>query len=256
MANNVLITGGTRGIGLGIAQELSKYGYNLAINGMRNQEKVIHIIQGLTKFGSEVIYCQGDISTKLDRERIVNKAIERFGEIHVLVNNAGIAPKKRVDILETNMDSFNDVMDTNLKAPFFITQKIARHMIKNSSSLSAKNRCIINISSISATMASINRSEYCLSKAGLSMMTKLFATKLGEYGIPVFEIQPGIIKTDMTYDVLKKYEKLVDNNLTIQPRLGMPEDVGKVVKALLEGNFAYSSGQVIMVDGGLLVPRL
>jgi 3-oxoacyl-[acyl-carrier protein] reductase len=255
MTKNVLITGGTRGIGLGIAKALAKIGCNLAINGRRNPDEVAPIIEELSSLGSTVVYCQGDISSATERDTILQTTLEAFGRLHVLVNNAGVSPLQRNDILECTEDSYRRVMDINLQGPFFLTQKIAQHMIENASDIETTS-CIINISSVSATMASINRAEYCLSKAGMSMMSTLFAVRLGEYNIPVYEIRPGIIETDMTSKVLDKYQKLIQNGLNIQSRLGQPEDVGKAVSALVEGALPYSTGQVIVVDGGLSVPRL
>ncbi len=256
MKRNVLITGGSRGIGLGIAKELAKSGYNLAINGMRNPDQVQGVIQDLAGMGVQVIYCQGDVSSSTDRARIMDDTLGEFGKIHVLVNNAGVGPMQRSDILETTEESYCRVLDTNLKGPFFLSQQVSRHMIDNKQQNPSYDGCIINISSISATMASVNRGEYCLSKAGLSMLTKLFASRLGKHNIPVYEVRPGIIKTDMTADVWDKYERMVDEGLNIQERLGSVQDVGKSVCALVEGWFPYSSGQVVMVDGGLTIPRL
>ncbi len=256
MTKNVLITGGTRGIGLGIAKELAKLGCNLALNGMREANEVDHVIEELSNFGIEVIYCQGDISSSRDRDQIISSTIKKFKQIHVLVNNAGIAPNKRTDLLETSEENYDKLMDINLKGSFFLTQKIALHMIENLSDQDKSSNCIINISSISATIASVSRSEYCLSKAGMSMMTKLYASRLGAYNIPVYEIQPGIIETDMTKTVLDKYKKLIANGLNIQSRLGNTEDVGKAVSVLVAGKLPYSTGQVIMLDGGLTIPRL
>lgn len=252
MIKNVLITGGTRGIGLGIAREVAKIGCNLAINGIRDAQQVMPIIEELSGFGVKVIYCQGDVSLSSGRDKIISTALSNFKRIDVLVNNAGVAPLERNDLLKVSEESYNRVMDINLQGPFFLTQKIAQHMIQNKVS----NCTIINISSISATNASINRAEYCLSKAGLSMMTKLFASRLGEHNIPVYEVRPGIIETDMTKNVLEKYKKLIEGGLTVQPRLGIAEDVGKAVAALVDEKFPYSSGQVLMVDGGLSVLRL
>lgn len=253
MTKNVLITGGTRGIGLGIAKALAKSGHNLAINGRRAPELVKPIIEELTHLGSKVVYCQGDISSSEGRDHIIETALHTFGELHVLINNAGVAPLQRNDLLDCSKESYERVMNTNLQGPFFLTQKIAGHMIANTT---ADQCCIVNISSISATMASVNRAEYCISKAGMSMMTRLFATRLGEYNIPVYEIRPGIIATDMTSKNLKKYLKRMQKGLSIQARLGQPEDVGKVVAALVAESLPYSTGQVIMVDGGLSVPRM
>lgn len=256
MTKNVLITGGSRGIGFGIAKELAKLGCNLVINGVREQEKVVGVVQDLKKYGTEIVYCQGDIASPEDRDKIFKTSLDYFKQLHVLVNNAGVAPKKRVDLLEMTQRSYSWLMGINLEGPFFLTQKIARHMIENKSSNSSYEGCIINLSSISATMASTQRGEYCLSKAGISMMTKLFATRLGEHNIPVYEVRPGIIETDMTAAVIQKYLRLVEDGLTIESRLGSPEDVGKAVSSLVSGNLPYATGQVIMVDGGLSVPRI
>jgi len=253
MTKNVLITGGTRGIGLGIAKALAKAGCNLAINGRRAPELVKETIMELSNLGSTVVYCQGDISSSKDRDNIIQTALDTFGQLHVLINNAGVSPLQRSDLLQCTEESYERVMDTNLQGPFFLTQKIALHMIENKLDNVGS---IINISSISATMASINRGEYCISKAGMGMMTSLFATRLGEHNIPVYEIRPGIIETDMTSKNLKNYQKLMKGGLGIQSRLGQPEDVAKVAAALVEGQLPYSTGQVIMVDGGITIPRL
>ena len=173
-----------------------------------------------------------------------------------MVNNAGIAPKERRDVLETTEESFDDVVSTNLKGNYFLTQQAANWMIEQKNSDVAFKGCIINVSSISATVASVNRGEYCVSKAGMSMSTQLFAVRLGEFDIPVYEVRPGIISTDMTSGVKAKYDKLIEDGLTVQKRWGFPDDVGSVVASLATGNFPYSTGQVIMVDGGLTIPRL
>ncbi len=251
-----MITGGTRGIGLGIATELAKSGCNLALNGVRPKDQISEVVEKLQSLGADVIYCAGNISVQKDRETIVSSAADHFGQLHVLINNAGVAPENRNDILETTEDSFDRVMNINLKGTFFLTQLIAHHMIECRSVSSNFFGCIVNISSISATVASANRGEYCISKAGLSMMTQLFASRMGEYQIPVYEVRPGIIETDMTAGVLDKYTQLIEEGLFVQSRLGTPEDVGKVVSVLVEGKFPYSTGQVVMVDGGLTIPRL
>jgi 3-oxoacyl-[acyl-carrier protein] reductase len=255
MKKNVLITGGSRGIGLGIAKELAKVGCNLAINGMRQEDQVTETLQELKNLGAEVVYCQGDVSSASDRTKILQTALDKFEKIHVLVNNAGVAPKERRDLLEVTEESYDRVVNTNLKGSFFLTQKMASHMLNNKSTDADFQACIINISSVSATMASTARGEYCISKSGMGMMTKLFAVRLGEYNIPVYEIRPGVIETDMTAGVLEKYQKLVTKGLTIEARLGIPEDIGKVVSALVENRVPYATGQVITVDGGLSIPR-
>ncbi|MEN8116459.1 MAG: 3-ketoacyl-ACP reductase [Bacteroidota bacterium] len=256
MNKTALITGGSRGIGFGIAKELAKAGFNLAINGVRNQEAVQPVLDGLKAFGINVIYARGDVSKKEDRENILQTVVAEFGQLNVLVNNAGIAPKERKDILEVKEENYDHVMDINLKGPYFLTQLVANHMVDTKKAAANYDCCIINISSISATVASVNRGEYCISKAGIAMATKLWASRLGEFGIPVYEIQPGIIKTDMTSGVVGKYDKLFEAGLSIQKRWGLPEDVGKVAASMATGMMPYSTGQVVMVDGGMTVQRL
>ena len=251
-----MITGGSRGIGLGIAKELAAIGFDLAINGTRAAGDIENVIAELKKFPVDVIYCQGSIAIAGDRKKIIDEIEQHYGKLNLLVNNAGIAPRERKDILETTEESFDDVLDTNLKGTYFLTQLAANRMISQKKKDTAFNGSIINISSISSSVASVNRGEYCISKAGISMITKLFAARLGEFDIPVYEVQPGIIFTDMTAAVTEKYDKLIAEGLCIQKRWGQPEDVGKVVASLVSGNFSYSTGQVIMVDGGMTIPRL
>ena len=256
MKKTALITGGSRGIGLGIATHLAKNGFDIAINGMREESHVADVIKSLRDIGADVIYCQGDVSSSADRKKIIQKTKNHFGRLNVLVNNAGIAPKERRDVLETSEESFDEVLSINLRGNFFLTQQVANWMIEQKKTDQEFSGCIINISSISATVASVNRGEYCISKAGLSMATQLFAVRLGEFDIPVYEVRPGIISTDMTAGVKAKYDKLIEAGLTVQKRWGLPDDVGKAVASLATGNFPYSTGQVIMVDGGLTIPRL
>lgn len=251
-----LITGGSRGIGLGIAIELAKAGFNLAINGVREQKAVQPVLDGLKMFGVKVVYAQGNISDKTDREKIFQTVISEFGQLNVLVNNAGIAPRERKDILEATEDIFDEVIETNLKGPYFLTQLFANHMVEQKILNPEFSCCIINVSSVSATVASVNRGEYCISKAGIAMATKLWAARLGEFDIPVYEIQPGVIKTDMTAGVTEKYDKLFEQGISIQKRWGTPEDVGKVAAAMATGMMPYSTGQVVVVDGGMTVQRL
>jgi NAD(P)-dependent dehydrogenase (short-subunit alcohol dehydrogenase family) len=256
MKRVALITGGTRGIGLGIATQLAANGFNLAVNGTRFPGDAEEALQKLKGFGNEVIYCRGNISLSTDRENIIRRVQEHYGKLHVLINNAGVAPKERKDILDATEESFDDVISTNLKGPYFLTQKAANWMIEQRKNDSGFKGCIINISSISATVASVNRGEYCISKAGISMATKLFAVRLGEFNIPVFEVRPGVISTDMTSGVKEKYDILIEEGLLVQQRWGEPDDVGKVVASLVKSDFMYSTGQVVMVDGGLTIPRL
>ena len=256
MKKAALITGGSRGIGFGIAKALAANGYNLAINGVRPEHDAINSLNELKGFDIDAIYCQGNIGDKSDRDKIVRKAFDHFGSIEVLVNNAGIAPVVRKDILDLDEENYDRLLDTNLKGTFFLTQQVANLMLKKKSEEPSYSACIITITSVSAEFASVNRGEYCMSKAGLSMMTKLFATRLGGANIPVYEVQPGIISTDMTSGVKEKYDKLIGEGLTIDRRWGTPEDIGRIVAALAKGDIPYSTGQVIHADGGMGVRRL
>ena len=250
-----LITGGSRGIGLGIAKHLAANGFDLAINGIRPIKQVQDVVDELHFPGVDVIYCPGDISSKKHREFILNKVKDHFGRLNLLVNNAGIAPRQRMDLLETTEESFEEVMRVNLRGTYFLTQSVAKWMITQKQAQSLFEASIINITSISAQVASVNRGEYCISKAGLSMMTKLFAVRLGDHNIPVYEIQPGIIRTDMTAPVEEKYNELIADGLSLQKRWGIPDDIGKAVAAIATGHFAFSTGQTFIVDGGLTVAR-
>jgi 3-oxoacyl-[acyl-carrier protein] reductase len=251
-----LITGGSRGIGLGIAKHMAGAGFDLAINGRRPDQKVSKVLDELSSGGVDVIYCQGDISSAQDRASIVAKVKDHFGRLNTLVNNAGMAPRQRMDILEASEESFDEVLQVNLKGPYFLTQSIANWMIQQKQAESSFEGVIINVTSISSRLASVNRGEYCISKAGLSMMTKLYAVRLADYDIPVYEIQPGIIKTDMTAKVEDAYNKQIANGLTLQKRWGTTDDVGQAVAILASGQFAYATGQAFILDGGLSVPRL
>ena len=256
MKKVALVTGGSRGIGFGIATQLAANGFDLAINGMRPANDVEDAIKQLKHYGNDVIYCRGSIASSADRENMINEVRKHYQRLDVLVNNAGMAPRQRNDILEATEESYDEVMNTNLKGSYFLMQKAANWMIEQKKKDYTFNGCIVNISSMSASVASLNRGEYCLSKAGLSMATQLFAVRLGAFNIPVFEVRPGIILTDMTAGVKEKYDKMIEEGLCVQQRWGEPEDVGKVVASLAKGDFMYSTGQVIMVDGGLTIPRL
>lgn len=250
------MTGGSRGIGLGIARVLAGQGMDLAINGMRPEEQVADALEELRATGVEVHYVPGDIGGSESRRRIIDSVRERFGKLNWLINNAGVAPKERLDILETTEESFDRVVGTNLRGAFFLSQLAANWMIGQKRADPGFAGGIINVSSISATVVSVNRGEYCIAKAGLSMATQLFAARLGEFDLPVYEVRPGVTKTDMTSGVTEKYDKLIADGLCVTRRWGYPEDIGKAVSALARGDFAYSTGQVIMVDGGLTIPRL
>ncbi len=256
MKRVALVTGGARGIGLGISQCLARDGFDLAICGLRDEAAAAPALDALRAAGAEVLYTQADVADAAARSRLVEAVRERFGRLHVLVNNAGVAPKTRADILEATEESFEHVLRTNLQGPYFLTQACANWMIAQRAADPAFCGSIVNVSSISATVASVNRGEYCISKAGISMATLLWAARLGEHNIPVYEVRPGVIKTDMTSGVQAKYNHLLAEGLAIQRRWGMPDDVGRAVAALARGDFPYSTGQVVMVDGGLTVPRL
>lgn len=265
MSKVALITGGSRGIGFGIAEKLAAEKWNLVINGVRDEAAVAEPLAKLRRYGVRVGYARGDVGSAEGRECILKATRDCVSQwsvvsgppsLNLLVNNAGVAPKVRADLLETTEESYDYVVNTNLRGVFFLTQAFARDMVAAKQADPAFSGCIINITSISATVVSINRGEYCIAKAGLSMMSQLFAARLGADGIPVYEVRPGVIKTDMTAGVTEKYDKLIANGLNIQPRWGFPEDVGKAVAALARGDLPFSTGQVLMVDGGLTVPRL
>ena len=256
MKKVALITGGSRGIGYGIAVQLAQAGYDLVINGVREAEAVSSQLKELQSKGAKVLYCRANISSADDRAAMLDEINSYYGRLDILINNAGIAPRERKDILDASEESFTELIDTNLKGPYFLTQSVARWMITQKSDRDDFNGCIINISSISAVVASVNRGEYCVAKAGVSMATQLFAVRLAEHNIPVYEIRPGIIQTDMTAGVTEKYDRLIEGGLTLQKRWGFPEDVGKAVLALAEGYLPYSTGQIINVEGGMLTQRL
>jgi NAD(P)-dependent dehydrogenase (short-subunit alcohol dehydrogenase family) len=251
-----LITGAGRGIGLGIAMALAAEEWDIVVMDIQPEETVMPALSELRNQGAKVLYCRADVTDPEARQRTLDEVRERFGKLNVLVNNAGVAPKVRADILDTTEESYDWVMTINLKGPYFLTQAVASWMIEQRDEDPEFEGTIVNISSISATVASPSRGEYCISKAGVSMATKLWATRLGEFDIPVFEIRPGVIKTDMTKTVQDKYDKLIAEGLTLQKRWGYPDDIGRAVAALVRGDFAYSTGQVMMVDGGLTLQRL
>ena len=252
-----LITGGSRGIGFGCAAHLAAAGYSIAINGMRAEAEVTEAIDELKAAGApRVIYCRGDVGTAEGRTAIMDTFCDEFDQLNVLVNNAGVAPSERKDVLETTGDSYQRLMRINCEGPYFLTQSVANWMIRQKQADPDFHGCIINVNSISATVVSTSRGEYCVSKAGLAMVTQLFAARLGEFDLPVYEVRPGITRTDMTAGVTAKYDQLIADGLCVTPRWGSPDDVGKAVAVLASGAFPYSTGQVVMVDGGLTIPRL
>ncbi|MDD2707079.1 MAG: 3-ketoacyl-ACP reductase [Verrucomicrobiae bacterium] len=252
----VLITGATRGIGYGIAECLAREGCRLALCGMREENAVTKELDHLRSLGGEILYCQADVGNACARQRMLDKIKDRFGALHVLINNAGVAPQARVDILEATEESFERLIHTNLQGPYFLTQSTARWMIEQRKNNPACPMCVINISSVSATTPSTSRGDYCISKAGVSMATRLWAARLAEFNIPVYEIRPGLIATDMTAAVRTAYDQRIKEGLLPQARWGTPADVGRAAAMLVRGDLAYSTGQVLMVDGGLTIPRL
>lgn len=250
---NVLVTGGARGIGAGIVEQLAGKGHNVAFCGRAAAESVEEVLNSLrSRFPGKFMYYQCDVSNAEDRRKLVDSFLADFGCIDVLVNNAGVAPNVRADLLDMSEESFTRVLTINLMGPFFLTQLAAKKIMENKN---GKFHCIVNIGSVSADYASINRGEYCLSKAGVAMATKLWAVRLADENIPVYELRPGVIKSDMTSVVSAKYDKMIAEGLTLQRRWGMPEDIGKAVAMLVEGSLAYSTGQVINIDGGLTIER-
>ena len=242
-----VVTGGSRGIGLGITEILLKNGFDVVVTS-RNESEEIRNLKNI--YTDKISFITADISNRDDIENITSFIKTKYGKIDLLVNNAGVAPKERKDILEITHEDFDAVTDINLKGTFFVTQKLTPLLIKNNRSR------IVNISSMSAYTASVNRGEYCISKAGISMITKLFASRLAEYGVSVIEIRPGIIETDMTAKVKEKYEKLISEGITPIKRMGQPEDVSKCVLSVALGNFDFCTGTVIDCDGGFNVRSL
>ncbi len=213
-------------------------------------------IRALEALGAAVLYCQADIASTDDRARMLKEIEQHFGRLDILVNNAGVAPDVRADILDATEQSFDRLISINLKGPYFLTQAAARWMIRQRETDKKFRGCIVSVSSVSATVASINRGDYCISKAGIAMAVKLWAARLAEFNIDVFEVRPGVIATDMTAGVKEKYDKLFEQGLTIEKRWGTPQDVGKAVAVLARGEIQYGTGQVLTIDGGMTLQRL
>jgi len=268
-----LVTGAGRGIGRAIAVALAEHGWAVVVNYRGNAEAASETVRRVEQAGGRALAVQADVASAADRERLVETVLREFGRIDLLVNNAGMAPRQRVDVLETGEASYDEVMAVNLKGPFFLTQRVAKTMIAlveagvveadkadADGGTSAYSGCIwptiVNIGSLSAYTSSTNRAEYCLSKAGVAMMTALYADRLAEYGIHVYEIRPGIIETDMTHGVRGRYDELIAAGLTPIHRWGQPDDVARAVVALAEGILSFSTGEVINVDGGFHLRRL
>lgn len=258
-----LVTGASRGIGRGIALELARIGFSVAINYAGNRAaaeecKKLCEAQSPAASGAAFEIVQADISRRDDRAALVESVMQRLGWIDLLVNNAGVAPRVRADILETSEESMDHLFAVNAKGPYFLTQTVANFWLSRPDELKSKKRNpkIVTISSVSAYAPSVNRGDYCLSKAALAMLTPLFAVRLAEYGIHVYEVRPGIIATDMTAKVKEKYDRMIAGGLTPIARWGTPEDVGRAVAAIAEDRFPFSTGEVINVDGGFHLRRL
>ena len=261
MNSLALITGASRGIGRGIAREVAALGFDLVINfasdaaaARQTQADCVALAEAAgKKIRAEI--CQADVGQAGDRLKLIEFARSQFGRLDLLVNNAGVAPQTRSDILEATEESFDRLMRINVKGPYFLTQLAANWMLTNSSPSEQKLK-IIFISSLSAYTASTNRGDYCVAKAALSMLTPLFAARLADHGINVYEIRPGIIATDMTAPVQSKYDKLIAEGITPIKRWGTPEDVGKAVAAIALDLFPFSTGEIINVDGGFHIRTL
>ncbi|NBC17802.1 MAG: 3-ketoacyl-ACP reductase [Bacteroidetes bacterium] len=256
MRKVALVTGGASGIGYGISTALAREGYDLALCGRREADQVREALDTLRGIGADVLYVSTDVADPDDRTRLMDAIRSHYGRLHLLVNNAGVAPRERTDLLDATEDSFDWVLGINLKGPYFLTQAAAAWMIEQRSADPDFWGAVVNIGSISATMASTNRGEYCISKAGLAMATKLWAVRLGEHDIPVYEVRPGVTRSDMTAGVQEKYDRLIEEGLIVQPRWGTPDDVGRAVAMLARQDLPYSTGAVLMVDGGITLSRL
>ena len=256
---SVLVTGASRGIGRGIALELAKSGHRVAINYAGNAAAAAEALALVKAAGGDGFIVQGDVAVAADRERLVAETVKNFGRIDLLVNNAGVAPTVRADLLDAGEESFDRLFGINLKGPYFLTQLVAKQMLKQTPDAEGFRGRVVNITSISVYTASINRGDYCMVKAGLAMMTKLFADRLANDGINVYEIRPGVIATDMTGAVKEKYDKLIlqdERGITPIRRWGKPEDIGRAVEAIAADRFPFSTGAVFDVDGGFHLQRL
>jgi NAD(P)-dependent dehydrogenase (short-subunit alcohol dehydrogenase family) len=251
-----LVTGGSRGIGLGIAQSLADSGFDMAINGVRDETQVADALDALRSRGAEVHYCRGDVALTADRQSMIESVRSRFGRLDVLVNNAGVAPLIRADVMEATEESFDRVMGINLKGPYFLTQLAARWMAEQRAADPTFLGVVVNVTSVNATEASINHGEYNVSKAGLAMATQVWAHRLAEFGIAVYEVRPGVVRTDMNAHVREKYDRLIENGLVVENRWGEPEDIGRAVAMLARGDLTYATGNVLKIDGGMTIRRL
>ncbi len=255
MKQTAIVTGGSRGIGFAIAKQLGQDGFNIVIMDMNDQSAYQDNLDQLTAQGTEYLYLKGNICDASDRQRLIDETVAKFGGIHVLVNNAGVSPKVRADLLEMSEESFDRVVGINTKGNMFMTQAVAKQMLKQDY-IGRKRGTIVNISSCSAVVSSISRGEYCVSKAGVSMLTTLYADRLAPEGILVHEVRPGVIATDMTATVKEKYDKMFADGLFPIARWGTPEDIAGVVSAFCSDKFTYTTGNYVDVDGGFHIQRL
>ncbi len=251
-----LVTGGRRGIGLGIARSLAADGVHLVIADICEEGEAADAIGELEALGARVLFVRADISVDAQRRHLMDAVGASFGRLDTLVNNAGVAPAERADILDAGEESFERLMRINLQGPYFLTQLAANWMIEQKKADAAFAGSIVFVTSVSASAASVNRGDYCLSKAGLSMAAKLWAVRMAEFGVCVYDVRPGVIATDMTAPVKEKYDRMFADGLALQARWGYPEDVCKAVAALVRGDIPYATGQVVNIDGGMTVQTL
>lgn len=251
-----VVTGSCRGIGLAIIRKLAAEGFRVVVSDIVPEQEAQSVLDGIIGLGGDATYIRCDISRPQDRRGLIGGIIERCGRLDLVVNNAGVAPLVRMDILETTPESFERLMRINLEGTFFMCQEAANAMLRLKETLKDYTPRIVNISSISSYTASTNRGEYCVSKAGISMVTQLFADKLAEHGIFVFEARPGIIMTDMTIPVKEKYQAMIKDGVTPIRRFGQPEDVANCVAAAASGLLDFATGQVLNADGGFHIRRL
>lgn len=251
-----LVTGGTRGIGLGIARELAQNGFDVAVTGRRESSSVEGVLAELNGLGAGAHYERFDVADLDAHAGAIDEITDRFGRLDVLVNNAGVAPDVRADVLDMTADSYDRVMSINLRGPLMLSQAAARRMLAQRDAGVIDRGCVINVSSVSAVVASTSRAEYCISKAGVAMATRILAARLADDGVDVYEVRPGITETDMTSAVKDKYDAMIAAGLTVEKRWGTPDDIGRAVAMLASGRLRYATGQVLTIDGGLTLPRL